>query len=129
MRKMADLLDKQSDIIASVYADRSGQPADFWRARMRDETWYNAQEALDAGLIDEIEGQAKPVDDAFDLGVFAHAGREKAPEPVLKNEVAPVVTPKPEGETAIPPVVSKEPEPFTWDFADFKSSLKEGIRG
>jgi ATP-dependent protease ClpP protease subunit len=128
MRKTADLLDKQSDIIASVYADRSGQPTDFWRDRMRDETWYNAQEALDAGLIDEIEGQEKKkLDEAFDLSVFAHAGRDKAPEPVVKPVVA--KAPEKEDETVIPPVESKEPEPFTWDFADFKSSLKEGIRG
>lgn len=149
MRKTADLLDKQSEIIASVYADRSGQPADFWRDRMRDETWYNAQEALDAGLIDEIEGQEKPkVDEAFDLSVFAHAGREKAPEPVikpearyeLKGERGPEIVDLPEGstvvakadlkkegETAVPVVVSEEPEPFTWDFAAFKSSLREGL--
>lgn len=151
LRKLADLLDKQSEIIASIYGDRSGQPADFWRDRMRDETWYNAQEALDAGLIDQIEGQEKPkVDEAFDLSVFAHAGREKAPEPVikpearyeLKGERGPEIVDLPEGstvvakadlkkegETAVPVVVSEEPEPFTWDFAAFKSSLKEGIRG
>jgi len=128
MRKMADLLDKQSEIIASVYADRSGQPTDFWRNRMRDETWYNAEEALAAGLVDQIEGQEKPkVEEAFDLSVFAHAGREKAPEPVVKAEVEPdlgKVDPIVE-----PAVISKEPDPFKWDFAAFKSSLKEGIRG
>lgn len=130
MRKTADLLDKQSEIIASVYADRSGQPADFWRDRMRDETWYNAQEALDAGLIDEIEGQEKKVDDAFDLSVFAHAGRDNAPEPVLKNEAIPPVVPAKEDESVVPPVESKESEPAvldfaaTWDFTAFKSALK-----
>jgi ATP-dependent protease ClpP protease subunit len=149
-RKMADLLDKQSEIIASVYGDRSGQPADFWRDRMRDETWYNAQEALDAGLIDQIEGQEKPKkEEAFDLGVFAHAGRDKAPEPVIKPEARKELKGEPgpelvdlpegsivvakadlkkEGETAVPTVVSKEPEPFTWDFAAFQASLKEGLK-
>ena len=131
MRKTADLLDKQSEIIASVYADRSGQPADFWRDRMRDESWYNAQEALDAGLIDEVEGQEKArTDEAFDLSVFAHAGRDKAPEPVIKyqGESGPEpVALKTEGEIVVPPVESKEPDPFKWDFAAFKSSLKEGL--
>ena len=129
LRKLADLLDKQSDIIASVYADRAGQPADFWRDRMRDETWYNAEEALAAGLVDEIEGQAKKADEAFDLSVFAHAGRDNAPEPVLKPQAAIVPDLVNEGTVDVPPVVSEEPEPFTWDFAAFKSSLKEGIRG
>lgn len=115
LRKTADLLDKESDIIASVYADKAGTPADFWRDRMRDETWYNAEEALAAGLVDEIEGQEKNTDDAFDLSVFAHAGRDNAPEPVLKNEA-------PEQEPVVEP--KEEPEPFTWDFAAFKSALK-----
>lgn len=129
LRKLADVLDKQSDIIASVYSDRTGQPSDFWRDRMRDETWYNAQEALDAGLIDQIEGQEKKTpDDAFDLGVFAHAGRENAPAPVL---TAPAVVPvvKDEVPPVVEPVTEPEPAPFAWDFTAFKSSLKEGIRG
>lgn len=139
LRKLADLLDKQSDIIASVYADRSGQPADFWRDRMRDETWYNAEEALAAGLIDEIEGRERKVDDAFDLGVFAHAGRDKAPEPVITAAaVAPVVVAEhgPEvvnlenkGNIVTSSAESQEPTPFAWDFAAFQDSLKEGIRG
>ncbi|HEY3435427.1 MAG TPA: head maturation protease, ClpP-related [Solirubrobacterales bacterium] len=131
LRAIADLLDKQSQIIASVYADRAGQTADFWRDRMRDETWYNADEALAAGLVDEIEGQEKK-SDAFDLSVFAHAGRESAPAPVLKDSKP---TPKVElrGEPGSELVdlepKKEEPEPFTWDFAAFKDSLKEGIRG
>lgn len=135
LRKLADLLDKQSDIIASVYADRSGQPADFWRDRMRDETWYNAQEALDAGLIDEIEGQEKKTDDPFDMGVFAHSGRASAPDPVLKAvqlkaEPGPeLVNIEKEGTIVVPTEDSKEPEPFVWDFAAFKSALKEGLHG
>lgn len=136
MRKMADLLDKQSDIIASVYADRSGQPADFWRDRMRDETWYNADEALAAGLIDEIEGKPKPeADDPFDLTVYSNSSRESAPAPVLapvalKGEHGPeVVALEKEGTMVVPSDEPKEPEPFHWDFAAFKSSLKEGIRG
>ena len=124
MRKMADLLDKQSDIIASVYADRTGQPADFWRDRMKDETWYSADEALAAGLIDEVEGQAKKVTDPFDLSVFAHAGRENAPAP--KNQTAPVVEAK--VEETVAEVKTEEAPAFTWDFAGFKSALKEGLK-
>ncbi len=127
LRKTADLLDKQSDIIASVYADRSAQPVDFWRDRMREETWYNAQEALDAGLVDEVEGQKKAVvDEQFDLSVFAHAGRDSAPAPVLKAQVPEPVIEVPE------PVVETEPETpkaeFQWDFRAFQSALKEGLK-
>ena len=128
MRKTADLLDKQSQVIASVYADRSGQPADFWRAAMREETWYTAQEALDAGLVDEIEGQEKSTPEPFDLSVFAHAGRDSAPAPKtqLKAERGPELVEPPAAPPAAPPKV--EEAPFTWDFAAFKSALVEGVK-
>lgn len=127
MRKIADLLDKQSEIIASVYADRTGQPADFWRAQMLIDTWYNAEEALAAGLVDEIEGQEKKVDDPFDLTVYAHAGRENAPAPAIKPQAQ--VTPEVpslenEGTVVVPPVETEEPVPFKWDFEGFKNALK-----
>lgn len=136
MRKMADLLDKQSEIIASVYAERSGQPADFWRDRMRDETWYNADEALAAGLVDEVEGKPKPAtDEAFDLSVYSNSSRESAPAPVLapvalKGEHGPEVVPlENEGTIVVPSPETKEAEPFKWDFAAFQAALKEGFRG
>lgn len=126
MRKMADLLDKQSDIIASVYADRSGQPADFWRNQMHEDSWYNAQEAVAAGLADEIEGQVPKKDDQFDLSVYAHAGREQAPAPAIKPPAEPVVV-----KDEVTPVATvekpEEPKPFTWDFAAFKNALQSGV--
>lgn len=146
MRKTAELLDKASDNIASIYADKSGQPTEFWRERMREETWYSADEAVEAGLADEVEGAVRTIDNSFDLSIFSYSGREAAPAPVIKPEApAPelkgepgpevldlgpgnTVTPKNEGSTKEPVVESKEPEPFKWDFAAFKSSLREGIR-
>jgi ATP-dependent Clp endopeptidase proteolytic subunit ClpP len=116
MRKLADLLDRTSDSIASVYADKAGGSVDHWRNRMREETWYSADEALEAGLVDEVEGKAKRAE-GFDLSMYNHAGRDSAPDPVLKAEAAtPVVEDKKVEEPA-----------FEWDFASFKSSLKEGI--
>jgi ATP-dependent Clp endopeptidase proteolytic subunit ClpP len=56
MREMADLLDKTSDNIASIYADKTHQPASQWRNLMKNETWLSAQEAVDAGLADQIQG-------------------------------------------------------------------------
>lgn len=124
MRKTADVLDKQSQIIASVYADRTGFTSDFWRERMSSDTWYDASEALEAHLVDEIEGQSpKVVEEAFDLSVYAHAGRGNAPAPVLKPVAQAIEPPAPE-----PPVVEPEAQ-FAWDFASFKSALKEGMNG
>lgn len=127
MRKTADLLDKQSDIIASVYADKTGQPAEFWREIMGDDAWYNAEEALAAGLIDEIEGQEKKTEaEPFDLTVFAHAGRENAPAPRTSPPVA--KTEDPPAAPVVEEPKKDEPAPFTWDFAAFKSALQEGVK-
>lgn len=57
MRKHADDLDHLSDSIASIYAERSGKPADEMRALMAAETWLNGPEAIDAGLADEVAGE------------------------------------------------------------------------
>jgi ATP-dependent protease ClpP protease subunit len=56
MRELADLLDKTSANIASIYASRSGRPPEEHRAAMRAETWYDDQQAVDAGLADAVIG-------------------------------------------------------------------------
>jgi len=116
LRKTADLLDKQSGVIASVYADRSNRDANFWRDAMREETWYTADEAVDAGLADAVEGKEKKADEPFDLDVFSHAGRDKAPAPTTSPAAPPAEQPKVEKTT------------FTWDFSAFKSALSEGVK-
>lgn len=54
MRELAGLLDRCSDNIADVYAQRaqSGTVAS-WRKAMKAETWYSADEAVTAGLATE----------------------------------------------------------------------------
>lgn len=85
MRDLADRLDKISDNIASIYAGKSGGDLGDWRSLMLAETWYDADEAVAAGLADEVEGAALPDDEivanAFDLSVFRHPGRSAAPPP------------------------------------------------
>ena len=83
MADFAATLDKISQNIASVYADRTGGSADDWRTVMQAETWYTADEAVEAGLADRVT--PKPADDKatnrFDLSIFNYAGREHAPAP------------------------------------------------
>lgn len=128
-KKLVALLDDTSNTIASVYSDKAGGGVEFWRERMREETWYSADEALSAGLIDEVEGKSRKSDD-FDLSMFNYAGRDNAPEPVLKpvelkGEVGPEVVDHKDGETVVPVESKKDdPEPFTWDFSAFKNALK-----
>lgn len=88
----ASLLGKLSDTIAASYARRAGGEQAAWRETMRAETWYNADEAVAAGLADEVSGEdpSDPEEDplvpaemaaTFDLSVFNYAGRAKAPAP------------------------------------------------
>ncbi len=90
MEEMARLLDLQSENLADVYAARAGGIREEWRARMRAESWYLAQEAVDAGLADEVIPAARPgapaeeepaMANSWDLSVFRYAGREEAPDP------------------------------------------------
>lgn len=81
------LLDKCSDNIASIYAERAGGSVEDWRERMRAETWYTAAEAKAAGLVDEVvTGKARITNSiAWDLSPFRYPGRDKAPDPVLNH--------------------------------------------
>lgn len=86
MADLAERLDQISNNIASIYADRAGGTADEWREVMKAETWFSAQEAVDAGLADRVaEGQEADasVTAKFDMSVFNHAGRRDAPAPVV----------------------------------------------
>ncbi|WP_369070027.1 head maturation protease, ClpP-related [Kineococcus terrestris] len=86
MRKLADDLDRISNNIASMYADKAGGTVADWRDVMLAETWFSAEEAVEAGLADRVETKREDDEDApakaaFDLSVFAHAGRAHAPAP------------------------------------------------
>src|SRR6266568_744854 len=70
MRKLAAVLDIQSDNIADIYADRTGQDASHWRALMRDETWFKGQKAVDAGLADTLAGPGSQSTNQWDLSIF-----------------------------------------------------------
>lgn len=87
MHATGDLLDQISDNIASIYADKSDGTTDAWRAIMRVEGWYLADEAVTAGLADRVLGadaddKKDPVDE-FDLkGIgLQYSGRAEAPAP------------------------------------------------
>ena len=81
MRELAEDLDRLSDNIASVYAEKAGGTVAEWRAAMSRETWYSAEEAVAAGLADRVDSKAKEAANSFDLSIFTYAGRKEAPEP------------------------------------------------
>jgi ATP-dependent Clp endopeptidase proteolytic subunit ClpP len=94
MRKQADLLDKITGTIAQVYTDKAGQTPEHWREVMQVETWFTAEEAMDAGLADEvIMSTDKLARNDFDLTIFSYAGRDHAPAPVLAKQETPEEVP------------------------------------
>lgn len=84
MRQQADLIDRLNDKMANIYAERAGGTVEDWLAIMAAETWYSADEAVEAGLADRVENvtaDREQVAAKFDLSIFAHAGRAHAPAP------------------------------------------------
>src|SRR3990170_1093482 len=77
MEKRRDELDKLSDSIADIYADRAGGTAEEWRSRMADETWYKADDAVAAGLADMVAGATQ---NAYAGRVFNLSKFNKVPE-------------------------------------------------
>lgn len=119
MAKMAEDLEHISANIASLYAARAGGEVTDWRAAMQAETWYAAQEAVDANLADRIDTGAQldaDTKNAFDLSIFAHAGRAQAPRPVFPGRAR----------AQQPPAEPDHTNPQ--EGADMKSTLQTGIR-
>lgn len=139
MAKMQDELDRLSANLAGIYAKRAGGDAETWRAAMRAETWYSAEEAVAAGLADRVQEDTKataadgdgPPQNRWDLSIFAYAGREKAPPPMLPRPVAlapavepgDITTPEPDGPAPVLPAA--EPEQPTEPKEDPVSDLSE----
>jgi ATP-dependent protease ClpP protease subunit len=77
LRDLATKLDRASNTIAGVYAERTGQTAEHWRELMKVETTFNAQEAIEAGLVNGYvqNGRAQvPEHSEWDLsGLFQNA--------------------------------------------------------
>ncbi len=55
MRKAADLMDKMTDRLVNIYVSKTGKSEEEIRAWMDAETWFDSNEALEAGFINYIE--------------------------------------------------------------------------
>lgn len=75
-RHAAGVLDKIGGQLAAAYAAKTGADLEQVRAWMGAETWYTAQEARDAGLVDRVLGDGEEEAQAalagFDLSIFDH---------------------------------------------------------
>lgn len=102
IRKTLADLDRQDVKLAQIYAERAGGEVDEWLARMSDETWYTADEAVAAGLADRVEHARKQAAPAARVprrivAKFKYANRSAAPPPpiVSRSESGNTTTTKP----------------------------------
>ena len=66
-------LNKLGDLMASIYAERSGKSAEEVRAAMKDEIWLTPEEAVEQGYATEAETAKAKAVASFDYRIYAHA--------------------------------------------------------
>jgi len=71
-RKEADLLDKIDGVLAKTYVNKTGKDEKEIKGLMVAETWLTAEEALEMGMVDQIEEGGEVNASMFDLSVFAN---------------------------------------------------------
>lgn len=77
-------LERQDTKLANIYAAKAGGTVEDWLAAMSDETWYTADEAVAAGLADEVIAEKNTAPEpAAKLARrrFKFANRAAAPPP------------------------------------------------
>ena len=76
MRKSADTLDKISNELTDIYRKKTGLSYDALAEMMDEETWLNANEALEMGFIDTISDSIK-VAAKYDVSKFKNITQEE----------------------------------------------------
>ena len=82
MKKTANLLDKISGEIADIYVKKTKLPYDKVKEMMDEETWLNAEEALELGFIDSISDAIK-VAAKYDVSKFKNITNKE-----IKNKLS-----------------------------------------
>jgi len=98
LTREAALLEKVDGSLAGQYLAKAGDGTD-WVAAMKAETWYTAEEAVAAGLIDSIIGvaPAQVAQACWDLSAFSNPPAQHGPV------VIPEAEPTPAAETVTEP--------------------------
>jgi len=79
MTRTADLLAKIDGTIADDYVKKTGKARDEIVLMMDEETWFTAEEAVEAGLADRVAGKVDAkAKNTWDLSAYNHAPK---PEP------------------------------------------------
>lgn len=86
--KAASDLERLGSTIAKIYAEKAGGTPEHWAALMAAETWFTADEAVTAGLADQVQAGTKPKAHAFAmLSAFKYRSRAEAPTPQLETNM------------------------------------------
>lgn len=83
----AALLEKVDASLVGTYARETGQDAEQIAAWMADETWFNAEEAVQYGFADSIAEAAPKAKAAWNLAAYAHAPKTEEPAPASTEPV------------------------------------------
>jgi ATP-dependent Clp endopeptidase proteolytic subunit ClpP len=89
MRKMAEVLDKIRGTMTGVYMGKSGKEEQEINAMLDAETWMTADEAMEAGLIDEIGVEMDMAACARFIPIMAKAGFKHVPDSIRENKKDP----------------------------------------
>lgn len=100
LRNKREDLKNFDDVLASMYADKTGKTIEVCRAQMKKGNWMTAQQAVDFGLVDSIredgaaEEQARKYADNFINyyeTTFKDAGIPPLPQPQERGNLSDVV--------------------------------------
>lgn len=92
MRELADILDKQSNIIAAIYSERSDGDLGGFLDQMKAETWFDANETVEAGLADEVVKPSRQPEDRRNGSLAQHVAAVAKAADEVSDRVEKVVT-------------------------------------
>lgn len=81
LRTQATLLESIDNEIAKDYANRTGKSVADLAAMMAAETWFTADEAKDAGFVDEVVEATKAASNKWNLGAYKNVPRDLVEPP------------------------------------------------
>ena len=115
--KSQEQLDKLGNLMAGIYAAKSGEDIEDIRSEMKEELWLTGEETVERGFADASEsGKSKAVA-AFDYRAYAHAPKQLLTKSkkqgwsfeALQNPAASAATPK--AQQKEPPSMTKPGTP------------------
>lgn len=74
--KSTEQLNKLADLMADIYAERTGEDSAAIREDMKDELWLTGEEAMERGFATDTDGGRAQAVTAFDYRVYSHAPKK-----------------------------------------------------